>query len=159
MTNPYNSNSNAFRLFAYMLQEKVFSRADATEYAILTMGLKLRAAQAITTTLMSPRLESNRGDPRGNLSAMGHLYYLEKLPREMRDGRKEEQKYRIEWREPPLEPRTRMPYTVRNVPVYWGKKFICHCSSEQDEVKLKKVLTGLIKKIRSVEAEKELVVA
>ena len=153
-TNPYNPNSNAFRLFAYMMQ-KDCTRSEITEYAILTMGLSLRAAQSITTTLMSPRLESNRGDPRGNSSAMGHVYYLDKLPREMKDGKREEQKYRVQFREEELPPRMRGSNWV---PIYLKGELLCRVVSRADGLSLKRVLDDLIDKTEQVEMQRELVV-
>ena len=154
-TNPYNSNSNAFRLFAYLMQKDKVSRAEITEYAILTMGLSLRAAQSITTTLMSPRLESNRGDPRGNLSAMGHVYYLDKLPREIIDGKREEQKYRVQFREEELPPRMR---GANWVPIYLKGELLCRVVSRADGLSLKRALDDLIDKTEQAEMQKELVV-
>ena len=43
---------------------------------------------------------------------MGHLYYVEKIPREWKDGRKEDQRFRLEFREEPLEPKKRSPIPV-----------------------------------------------
>jgi len=49
--------------------------------------------------------DTGRGDCRGNFSSAGHLYAMERLPRKVgKDGKKEEQRMRLRWRSPALDP-------------------------------------------------------
>lgn len=108
--NPYREGGNYHKLFAFLLAQKgkPFARDAVMEYA---KGLKDRngkplnetAATASVVVIMSPRKEGeSRGDCRGNLASMGHLYYLARL--KGKDGGKV---YSLHWRATPLEPATR----------------------------------------------------
>jgi hypothetical protein len=47
--------------------------------------LKPEAVEASVTVVLSPTLSSERGDCRGNFSAQGHLYYVERIDKPARD--------------------------------------------------------------------------
>lgn len=102
--NPYNENKHYGKLFAFMQKAKVYTRADLINQAMLLglsdkvrKGAHVSPAQATVTVLLSPRdvkQEGLRGDPRGNMSAQGHVYYNELLNRST--GAK--QRFRLRWR-------------------------------------------------------------
>lgn len=104
--NPYR-NGLYNQIFAYLKQKQVVTRAELLEHTIQKLGKKNAAAQAAVTVILSPRKSSKRGDCRGNISSCGELYYMEKLPRQVRAGVKEPQKFRLRWREVALAPRKR----------------------------------------------------
>ena len=155
MQNPYREGSHSFNLFSYMLSKESFTRIEVTEYAVRTLSMGLQSAYSLVTTLLSPRKESKRGDYRGNMSAAGHFYFVEKK-NEIINGRKK-QMYRIHWREQPLEPRARTQLKICKFPVYWKEQFICNCSTEEDEIRLKKVIGNLAQRIKKAEGQKEVV--
>lgn len=119
-TNPYREGGNYHKLFAFLLsfKGKAFNRDAVMTYA---KGLKDRdgkplgetAAMASVVVIMSPRKEGeSRGDCRGNLASMGHLYYLEPSGIRFANGKSGEGKdggklYSLHWRATPLEPATR----------------------------------------------------
>jgi outer membrane biosynthesis protein TonB len=106
--NPYRDGSNYFRLFDYILSKTKFTRAELVEFARQTLKMKETSAEASVTVVLSPRAESTRGDCRGNISAAGHLYYIEKLSRKAdKDGNKPEQEYKLRWRPKELDVKTR----------------------------------------------------
>jgi hypothetical protein len=56
------------------------------------------------TVVLGPRDEGkSRGDCRGNMSAQGHLYFMDAIKK---PG--EEKKFRLRWRKTPLDPRKRV---------------------------------------------------
>jgi len=61
------------------------------------------------SVINSPRKSSKRGDKtgRGSYSAKGHVHYSEPLPRKVKAGVKEPQRYVLRWRNPILEPNKR----------------------------------------------------
>jgi len=95
-------------VFGYLKQKQVITRAEYVKYVMETLGKTEAEANAVVTLMLSPRKSSSRGDCRGNMSAQGHLYYIEKLARQVRAGVKEPQKFRLRWREVVLEPRNRI---------------------------------------------------
>ena len=98
--NPYSEGSNYHGLFGTWRKKQVVTRQELMAVATdLKMGDK--AAKATVTVLLSPRHPDKvrkGADCRGNASAAGHLYFAEKLS----GG-----KFRLRWRETPLEPRSR----------------------------------------------------
>ena len=110
-TNPYK-RGNYHDLFSFIQSKRIVTISQVIDEAVKLVTAKgkkviLRAIQGSVTVLLSPRESSTRGDCRGNISAMGHIYYMEKLARKMVDGNKEEQRFRLRFRGTPLEPRTR----------------------------------------------------
>lgn len=108
--NPYNEGKHYGKLFAVWRNRQVVTRDELVAEAIklgisneVTKGSKttITPAMAMVTVLLSPRHPDavrKGADCRGNASAAGEHYYAEKL-----DGKK----YRLRWREVPLEPRAR----------------------------------------------------
>ena len=82
------------------------SKQITTKCAVIAEGKRIgkteEAAKATAEVLLSPSKENP-----GNLSSKGHLYFKENLPRKTVDGKKEEQKYRLRWREQALERQVR----------------------------------------------------
>lgn len=105
--NPYREGQYR-EIFDEMRKRQVFSKAELIQYVVMDLGLTYERAKYSVTILMSPRKISRIGDCRGSISACGHLYYMEKLPRQMRCGMRDPQKFRLRWRENPLEPRNRV---------------------------------------------------
>lgn len=109
--NPYREG--AYReIFAVWKKKQVVTKAELIEFAVKELGKTTEQAHADVTVILSPRYKSDRGDCRGNISAQGHLYYAEKLPRKVVLGVKEPQKYRLRWRTNACVPRTRPVVTV-----------------------------------------------
>ena len=101
--NPYNEGGKYGKIFAFVKKAQVVTRQQVLDYAVKKLRMAKSAANAAVTVVLSPRASSKRGDCRGNMSAQGHLYYLDKLAK--KPG--EKQKLRLRWRKPALEPRTR----------------------------------------------------
>lgn len=106
--NPYRMG-NSQDLFAHLQRKQVVTKAEMVKYAMDFIGLSKVAARAAVTTILSPRYRSKRGDCRGNMSSRGDLYYMQKLPRPVRFGVREPQKFRLRWRDIVLERRYRKP--------------------------------------------------
>lgn len=102
--NPYRSGSY-HDIFAFIKQKQVVTRAEVLAFTAEKFGT---AKPHDVTVILSPREESKRGDCRGNISACGHVYYMEKLARQVKAGVKEPQKFRLRWRATVLEPRKRI---------------------------------------------------
>lgn len=104
--NPYTEGSNYHNLFGHWRKKQAVTRNELMEVAAgLKMGVK--AAAGTVTVLLSPRHPDavrKGADCRGNASAAGHLYFAEKLA----GG-----KFRLRWRENPLEPRSRKAKEVK----------------------------------------------
>lgn len=108
--NPYDEGRHYGKLFAFLRGKQVVTRdelvAEAVRLGISNEPTKgstsgISPAQATVTVLLSPRHESavrKGADCRGNASAAGHLYYMEKL---------EGKRYRLRWREKEMQPKTR----------------------------------------------------
>lgn len=105
--NPYRAGLY-HNVFAYLKQKQVVTRAELLEHTKTKLGKTDEEAQAAVTVILSPRKASKRGDCRGNMSAQGHLYFLDKLGRQVKAGVKDPQKFRLRWRETVLEPRKRV---------------------------------------------------
>lgn len=101
--NPYREGQY-HETFGFIMKKQYVTREDVLKFTVEKFG---KAKPADVTVLLSPRKSSTRGDCRGNISAQGHLYFMEKLPRQVKAGVKEPQKFRLRWREQALEPRTR----------------------------------------------------
>ena len=94
----------------FMLKKKVYTKPDILGF-LKKQGLKEGAAEATATVMLSPRLESTRGDCRGNISnPWGHLAYNEplKVVVNKKTGKREAQRYRLRRREKAMEPRKRI---------------------------------------------------
>ena len=111
--NPYTSRRNGLytSLFGFMMKKQYYTRpvliAEAVRLGASDKrkpGKSTSPAEATVTVMLSPRKTSKIGNPCGNISAQGHLYYNEKLPRKTVRGEKEPQKFRLRWREKALEP-------------------------------------------------------
>jgi len=94
--------------WTFWMKKRVVTIKQLIEFAMEELGKTFEQAHAIVTVILSPRLTSSRGDPRGSVSAAGHLYYAEKLPRKVIHGIRTPQKFRLCWREIALEPRKRL---------------------------------------------------
>jgi predicted RecB family nuclease len=95
-------------IFAKVRKVQVMTREDLMKHTMEGLGKSLQAANAAVTVILSPRLTSKIGDCRGNLSAAGHEYYMEKLGRSIKAGIKDPQRFRLRWRKEVLEPRNRV---------------------------------------------------
>ncbi len=98
--NPYTDGSNYNKLLGHWRKKQVVTRTELLEVAT-GLGMGEKAANGTVTVLLSPRHPDavrKGADCRGNASAAGHIYYAEKLA----GG-----KFRLRWRENPLEPRSR----------------------------------------------------
>lgn len=105
--NPYRSGLYN-KVFGFIKTKQIVTRAQVMEFT-KAQGKNENAANAAVTVLLSPRKEARKGcDPRGNMSAQGHLYYMEKMARKTVKGEKEAQKFRLRWRNPVLEARMRV---------------------------------------------------
>lgn len=105
--NPYRDGSLYNKIFAYWEQKQVVTRKELMDYTMNELGKSEASASAAINAILSPRKESKRGDCRGNIAAHGHIYYADKLPRNVQDGVKEVQKFGLAWRDPILESRIR----------------------------------------------------
>ena len=101
-TNPYRAKTLYNAIFAFLKKHQVATRTQLLEVA-KKLGKSDEAAEAAVTVVLSPRAASKRGDCRGNMSAQGHIYYVQPLAKKG----KEERKYRLRWRTTALEPRKR----------------------------------------------------
>lgn len=102
-SNPYRSGQY-HETFAFIMKKQVVTRADVLRFTEEKFG---KEKPADVTVLLSPRKDSKRGDCRGNMSAQGHLYYMEKCQRHTVKGEKEAQKFRLRWRTTAMDPRKR----------------------------------------------------
>ena len=100
-------------IFAFLKRKQVITRAELMDYAMKELGKSETSANAAVTVILSPRKESKIGDCRGNISAQGHLYFMEKLTRQVKAGVKDPQKFRLRWREVALAPLTRKVIEVK----------------------------------------------
>lgn len=92
-----------FNLFQWVMDQKdksghrrAFSRKEFLAYAV-SLGMSDTAASASVGVILSPTESSERGDCRGNMSAMGHLYYMERITK---DG---ETLYKLHFRKEAME--------------------------------------------------------
>ena len=107
--NPYK-RGNYVALFAYVKQHQIVTRKQLLDHAINELSMSEQAAAASVTVVLSPRAKgASRGDCRGNASAQGHIYFMEKLNRK----KGEDQKLRLRFRKTPLEPLKRATKEVK----------------------------------------------
>ena len=109
--NPYRKGLY-HEIFTYWQKKQVVTRQELIDFT-MTLGKSIAEANAAVTVILSPRRASKRGDIRGNISANGHLYFAEKLGRQVHTGIRDPQKFRLRWREIALEPRTRQTTEVK----------------------------------------------
>ena len=130
--NPYRAGMY-HDVFAYWKQKQIVTRSEYVKFVMEKLDKTETAANAVVTVMLSPRKTSKRGDARGNISSAGHLYFADKLARQVKMGIKEEGKFRLRWREVALEPRTR---------------------NEKIETKGEKVIAKEVKEVKEVKKEK-----
>jgi hypothetical protein len=94
------------------MTKRIVTRAEVLAYTKETFGVE---KPADVTVILSPRLTSKIGDPRGNISSCGHEYYMQKLNRATHAGIRDPQKFQLRWRVTALEPRTRQVIEVKQV--------------------------------------------
>lgn len=100
--NPYRGGSKYHLAFGMIQRKQILTRSEVVEFlmgkGVVSTGKGKdgnEAALATATVLLSPREKnSKRGDCRGNLSAMGHLYFMQPLKK----IKGEEKKFRLRWR-------------------------------------------------------------
>jgi len=102
--NPYNVKVGYGKLFAAWWKAKTVTFSQMLKIA-KDLGMDVKPAKASVGVVMSPKKSDKecRGDCRGNYSAMGHIYYADKL--KCKKG--EEQRWKLVYRKEELEPRTR----------------------------------------------------
>lgn len=105
--NPYREGTKYHRIFGNF-RKRASGVASVTRQQLIdeevAAGSSVASATAAVGVVLSPSKESAEGDCRGNMSAQGHLYYVE------RKSSKESNRtlrYSLRWRETPLEPHTR----------------------------------------------------
>lgn len=109
--NPYREGTYN-KLFAIWQKKQVITRQEFINDGVKATGETVERIGFSVNVLLSPRKTSKRGDCRGNGSARGDKHYAEKLGRQVRAGVKEPQKFRLRWRDIPLERKTRKTETV-----------------------------------------------
>jgi hypothetical protein len=106
--NPYREGSNYHMAFGLIQKKQVVTRSEIVAF-LMGKGVVSKgkgrtgeeAAIATATVLLSPRAKDGRGDCRGNLSAMGHIYFMQPLNK----VKGTERKFRLRWREKELSRR------------------------------------------------------
>jgi stress response protein YsnF len=99
------------KVTAWMKRKQTYTRKEMVAY-LLTLGKEPDACEYTATIMLSPRKRSGRGDCRGNVSnPWGHLAYNSKLERKLIFGIKEEQKFKLRYRDEALPPRRRRKKT------------------------------------------------
>ena len=101
--NPYRVGSKYHDLFAQVRKKQVVTRQDLVEQGFSPHDV---------TVVLSPRAEgTGRGDCRGNMSAQGHVYYMEPLNKK----KGETKRFRLRWRKTPLDALKRVSKKVEAV--------------------------------------------
>ena len=104
--NPYREGTKYHRIFADF-SKRARGVASVTRQTLIDNEIAAGSSKAAATSavgvVLSPVKESE-GDCRGNMSAMGHLYYGERKPSK---ENKRTLRYSLRWRETPLEPHRR----------------------------------------------------
>lgn len=119
--NPYRDGGDYHALFGYMQKSQVYTIKGLISFCMDNLHLTHKQAKYNVNILNSPREKGKcykrRGysDPRGSVSAEGHLYYAEKLERKFVTGVKQPQYFRLRWREVPLDPKKRV-HSIIQVP-------------------------------------------
>jgi hypothetical protein len=94
--NPYRDGTAYNKLFDYIRSKQIVTVDELSK-----AGFK----SADISVILSPAKEGvGRGDPRGNLSAQGHLYFMDRMTKK---NKGEAQRFRLRWREVPLDKRSR----------------------------------------------------
>ena len=96
--NPYRKESKYWNIFQYIRKHQVVTRQE-----LIDQGFDIHSI----TVVLSPRAEgtsTRNGDCRGNMSAQGHVYFMDKLNRK----KGENQKFRLRWRKEPIEKHVRV---------------------------------------------------
>ncbi len=104
--NPYRVGSEYWKIFECLRKARIVTRSYLAEKGFNRTDI---------TIVLSPRkegfsslIDAKTGKPvdcRGNYSSQGHIYYSELLKPRW-DG--EPQRYRLRWRNPPLQKRVRL---------------------------------------------------
>jgi len=114
--NPYK-RGNYKNVFAGIMQKGIVTSAQVVaafreqkdkQGKLLTVN----KAESSATVLLSPRQQGKcRGDCRGNLSAKGHVYFMEPLAKVTGEDRK----FRLRWRPVVLKMRVRIGKIVKEI--------------------------------------------
>ena len=97
--NPYRSDTAYNKIFGAIRKSQIVTRNT-----LLKMGFTV----SDVTVVLSPRadgISKRGGDCRGNLSAQGHIYFMDKLKKK----KGEDQKFRLRWRKEVLAKLVRAP--------------------------------------------------
>ena len=100
--NPYRPKSNYFKLFGFLRKHEAVTQRQLELFARRKLHLSSMAAKASATIILSPRASSKRGNCHGNISAKGHLYFMEK------DGNK----FRLRFRHRLFTPMASIPVST-----------------------------------------------
>ena len=101
----------------WMRQTQIYTKQDIIAFYMEELGKDYKAACGSAIVLLSPRLESKHGDPRGSASnPWGHLAYNEKLKRraDKTTGKNEKQRYRFRFRDVPLDKKRHTYYRLKS---------------------------------------------
>lgn len=93
--NPYRVGTRNHNMFDYIQHSQVITLPEL---------LELGYSRTSINSMLSPRKFSKRGDCRGNPASMGHLYYMEPLPKAHQGDQK---RFRLRWRDYALPRRGR----------------------------------------------------
>jgi len=96
--NPYREGSAYNAIFAFIRKNQVVTRNQLLEAGFKTADI---------TVVLSPRAEgvsTRGGEPRGNLSARGEYYYMEKIAKKEKG---DALRFRLRYRMTPLEKNSR----------------------------------------------------
>jgi hypothetical protein len=110
-----NKNTNPYRITS--AYHNVFNALrEASKGGITSKGITRSELSAMgftpsdITVVLSPRQEGeSRGDCRGNMSAQGHVYFVDCIKKAG-----EEKRFRLRWRKVELEPLRRMQKKSRD---------------------------------------------
>ena len=104
--NPYRGARYA-RIFSNFRKKgagiRFVNRETLIADEVAASGCSESAAKAAVGVILSPTESSERGDCRGNQSAMGHLYFAARKPAKS-EGKGRKMLYSLRWREDELEP-------------------------------------------------------
>lgn len=113
--NPYK-RGNYNVLFASLKTKQIVTLSELIAVGVEN-GMTESAAKSSAIVILSPRETSNRGDSRGNMSAQGHVYFVEVLNRkriEVKDengkvisSKMEPKRFRLRYRKDELPALTR----------------------------------------------------
>ena len=97
--NPYRKGSKYFEIFDAIRKGKI-----VTKQGLIEMGF----TPSDVTVVLSPRAEGSStrgGNCRGNMSANGHIYFMDKL----KQKKGEQMRFRLRWRKIVLDKLVRPP--------------------------------------------------